>query len=168
MVTQKVRVTSTSVISAVEDADNYTSFMPDSYIEKSVLIQRSSEFMDVYHLLDLPFVSNRHYIYRMARTVDPSRGRVRLDWILIPRESEYADFMDSMDVEHGHPIYLDTSVGGWDIIPLSNGEIDLIYRIYADPAGRLPNFLVSKSNRVAARGVVGDMIREAKRRDKRD
>jgi len=160
-------VSSASLISAIEDVGNYCSFLPDVYLERADLLGQTSFFIDGYQLLNPPFIANRHYVFRLMRSVDSSVGVIHLNWIPLPRNSKYSAFLDSMDLQYGHPVYLDMNVGGWEIKSLPQGGVELSYRILTDPAGLVPDFLISKANRITAPKIVEQMISEAIRRDRK-
>jgi len=167
MVKQTSSVSPASLISAIEDVGNYCSFLHDSYLERADLLGKTSSTIDGYQLLNLPLVANRHHIFRLVKHVDSSEGGIRLDWTPLPRNSKYIAFIDSMDAQYEHPIYLDMNIGGWEITTLPQGNVELTYRLLADPAGRIPGFLIVRANRITAPQMVQDMIHEAARRDRR-
>ncbi|MFQ6673580.1 MAG: hypothetical protein ACE5GH_02195 [Fidelibacterota bacterium] len=167
LVRQKASVTPGSMVSAIEDVGDYPGFIHDAYLERAELLRKTSDFIDGYQLLDLPFMANRHYIFRMTRDMNVSSGRIRLDWTLAPENSQYSGFLDSMDTIYGHPTYPAVNVGGWEIVPLETGRMEVSYRLLVDPAGWVPDFLVARGNQITAPRMVHDMIREAMRRDER-
>ncbi|MEE9166430.1 MAG: hypothetical protein V3U24_03075 [Candidatus Neomarinimicrobiota bacterium] len=167
MVKKTAPVSSGAMASAIEDVANYTRFLEDVYLERSDLLKRDPKVIEGYHLLDLPLISDRHYVYRMSRKGDSSDGSIRYEWTLVPRNSENRSFLDSMDAVHGTPVYVGENVGGWEIQRLPEGGIEVSYRLLIDPAGRVPDFLMARANRVTAPRMVRGMIEEAIRREKK-
>ncbi|MFQ6615519.1 MAG: hypothetical protein ACE5HZ_01950 [Fidelibacterota bacterium] len=165
MVTQKAPVTPETLAETIEDVDRYADFIHDAYLDRSDLLSRTPTGMDGYQFLRLPFIVNRHYIYRMVRQMNTDSGTIRFDWSLLPRDSQYADFLDSMDVLYGNPVYPHAVAGSWEIVPVSESEVRLTYRLYSDPAGLVPGFLVARANRIVAPAMVREMVAEAARRE---
>ena len=167
LVKQVSSATPAALIETIEDLGNYNKFLHDAYLERSDLLLKTDRFIDGYQLIDLPFVSNRHYVIRMIKHIDPSKKNIHLDWTPLPRTSGYTTFLDSMDALYHNPIYLDKNVGGWEVTVLTEEKTELSYRILTDPAGLIPDFLVLRANRITAPQMVTDMIREAIRREKK-
>lgn len=167
MVKQKAQVSFEFMIATVEDVGSYGSFLHGVYLKRSDLLHKTGNVIDGYQYVDAPFISDRHYVYRMVKKVNSSAGSIRFDWTLVPRESEYEGFLDSMDIVYSHPIYLKQNVGGWEIIDLSNGMIEVSYRLFADPGGWVPDLLVARANRATAPKMLQGMIDEAIRREKK-
>lgn len=165
MVTQESAIGVQVVVETIEDVGRYTDFIHDAYLERSDLLARLPDGLDAYQLLALPFMANRHYIYRMGKTMDRDAGIIRFEWFLLPRDSRYASFLDSMDVLYDRPIYPRAMAGSWEIVPVSPSKMRLTYRLYADPAGWVPYFLVARANRVIAPAMVREMVAEAARRE---
>ena len=168
MVKQVAAVSSTALLSAIEDVENYLNFIHDPYLKRSDLLKKTPHYIDGYQFFDLPFIANRHTIFRMVKNDGFDDGRVRFEWTLVPRESEYAAFLDSMDVIYKNPVYLALNTGGWEIIPLSGGKVEVTYRLHLDPAGWVPDFLVARGNLINAPKMVENMIKEAVRREKKN
>ena len=167
MVKETASVSSEAVISAIEDAGNYESFLRGVYLERSHLLRRSPGVIEGYQYLNLPFIADRHYIYRMVKSGNASDAHVRLDWTLVPRDSEYSEFLDSMAAKYGDPIYPAQNVGGWEIREQPEGNVVVSYRLYVDAAGWVPGFLMARANRITAPKMVTHMIQESIRRDSR-
>lgn len=166
MARQTAPVSPRAMMSAIEDVGNYAGFLQDVYLERSDLLSRTPRVIEGYQYLDLPIISNRHWVFHMVRKDGPSGERIRYDWTLVSRNSKYRAFLDSMDVLYGEPTYLNENVGGWEIVPLGESGVKVTYRLYTDPAGWVPSFLVARANRIIAAAMVREMVREAMRRDR--
>jgi len=165
MVKQMSSVSPSSLVLAIEDVDHYCDFLRGVYLERTAMLAQTELYIDEYQLIDLPLVSNRHYLLRLVKPVDSSKKNIRLDWTALPRNSLYTTFLDSMEKRYQRPIYVDKNVGGWEIIVKPQGRIEVTFRNLSDPAGLIPDFLITKLNRFTAPKIVQGMIQEAIRRE---
>ena len=85
------------IISAILDGENHEEFMGTSHVVES-------EFMDsplidttfVYQMLDLPIISDRHYITKNYTDTVKVDKHYRLNWLINHRENNlfFSDYMD--------------------------------------------------------------------------
>jgi len=61
-------------------------------------------------------------------------------------------------------VYLDHGAGLWVAEEIENNIIILSYRIYMDPGGSLPDFMIDIMNKVSVVNVFKDAVAEAQNR----
>ena len=82
------------ILEAILDADGQEVFLEDSYLKESKLLDYTiDDTTFLYQILDLPVISNRHYITKNY-TDTVSATHFRLNWVIDSRQSY--ELFDSM------------------------------------------------------------------------
>ncbi len=139
-----------TIVSALTDFNNYTSFMPDT-LEKCEQLHRDGDSYWVFQQLNLPIVSDRYYTIRL-QLGEPTEfpDWTVLHWTLAP-EPDYQ--------RKGRGSKVRFNNGHWSLRPQPDGSTQVIYYIHTDP-GRLWSWLVDMANKKA----VPDVVRAVKRK----
>lgn len=89
----------------------------------------------IYHIVtDMPFpISDRDIIIKKERFFDHQTG---IYSSILSKDSEFDYPTEYLNVEDFQ--------ANWKYIPLENGKTKVIYEVYADPGGSIPNWLVEK------------------------
>lgn len=154
------------VMSAVLDADGQQEFMASSHVVESTLLDfMINDTTFLYQMLDLPIVSDRHYITKNY-TDTLSSSHYRLNWEINSSQNmqHFKSLIDSKSSEYSNPIFVDDGVGSWEIKKAEMGKIFVSYYILINPGGWIPNYLISYVNKRLVPETVIAMVNEGKRR----
>ena len=155
MISNTVPFDAKTVLEVVYDVDNYDEIFLSSKQVSTTVLKSTARFTDAYqHLpVPIPFLSDRHYIFRMDYIKDN-----RVTWTLLSYENDYKSFLKERDIEFNKPVYLVSGHGIWDAINNGNKSCRLSYRVYMDSGGNLPGFLIEWLNRKALANIFQDVI----------
>lgn len=162
-VTYEAEVNLLILTDVIKNGQCHTEFLKESYLSESIQLQLTPNTFDAYQHLELPFLTDRHYISRSYINCVKSHSHIRMNWEMLPDNGEYENFLIEKNNEYGEIIYIDQSYGGWEVIQLDDKNVQVNYRIYLDPGGWVPDFLVNRSNQTVAPKTVYSMVKEAKR-----
>ena len=126
------------VKNVIDDADHYASFMP--YVAECRVISRDSASIVSYQRLSLPVVSDRDYVLQIR---DESRRGDNGEIVYINRwKSTEAGIAEKPGI-----IRVKINEGSWVLEPADSGKrTQATYFIYTDPGGKLPAWIINKSN----------------------
>ena len=154
------------IMEAILDGENHEEFMGSSHVIDSEFIGDSSaDTTYSYQMLDLPIVSDRHYITtNFNDTV--SVNHYRLNWMVDNEKNirDFTDFVDKKNKVHKEPIFIEDGVGSWELQHLGNGQTEVTYYVLINPGGWIPNRLVSYVNKSLGPDTVIMMVKEGGRR----
>ena len=145
----------------IMDVNNYKQFLKssDSFISNE--IKRTTHFVDGYQFIPIkiPFFDNREYLFRMYPSGFKDDDSISIiHWYLLD-ENEIV-----LDRENHSATYLSHGAGLWVAEQKSNNKISLSYRLYMDPGGSLPTFLIDMINKTSVVNIFEDVIAEAQNR----
>ena len=145
----------------IMDVKNYKQFLKssDSFISNE--IKRTTHFVDGYQFIpiNIPFFDNREYLFRMYPSGFKDDDSISIiHWYLLD-ENEIV-----LDRENHSATYLSHGAGLWVAEQKSNNKISLSYRLYMDPGGSLPTFLIDMINKTSVVNIFEDVIAEAQNR----
>ncbi len=149
--------------SVFEDIKNYEQALPSANnIDFEFVSSNQDTIYGYQHIkINVPFVKDRHYVYRMLRH-NPKRGHAC--WVLRDQEGSFKDYIDQQAKERGKPIYLSDGVGVFKVEPEQNtSQYTVSYSLYMDPGGNLPDFLINMINERGLVNMFRDVLKEAKR-----
>jgi len=150
MVRKVMDVPIEAIMEVLAHEERFAEFMGPVYLEEArILNANTSDYHDVYQYLDLPrILRDRHYVVRLftERDLGGAKGKHRVWWTMLPAD-HYADVVAAESEEHSDPIYIAATEGCWEIDPLPGGELQLTYRLFTDPGGKVPDWAVGIGNR---------------------
>jgi hypothetical protein len=125
-----------AILAVMQDADNYTSFMPNC-IESSKIVMKGDTFQIHRVITDSPWpVSDREGIYEFNYKYFPDSSQVVVSFKAItetygPTREDCIRVVDAK--------------GYWKFVELEGKEIYVEYVIYANPGGNIPYWLSNMS-----------------------
>ncbi|MCF7808013.1 MAG: hypothetical protein K9M49_04550 [Candidatus Marinimicrobia bacterium] len=161
-----VRSTPDLLLDVIHDIENYEKFLTSAKSIDFETVKKQDKIIIGYQHINVPYFSNRHYLYRFDLDVLQLNERMVTGWELIPIADEYTSFIELMNSAYDGPIYLEEGVGRFVIDPIDNSRVRLSYRLYMDIGGWIPGSLVEKSNKVGVLNLVRDLVIEAEKRSK--
>jgi len=159
------------VISAILDGENHEKFMGTSHVVESEFIgDNSSDTTFVYQMLDLPIISDRHYITKNYTDTVRIGSHYRLNWMINSNENEllFSDFISDKNSKYGSPIFMKDGAGSWEVKEIDENRISVSYIVLTDPGGWIPNQIVSYVNKKLGPETVLMMVEEGRRRYEKD
>ena len=157
MIKDTISVNSKKIINVISNVENYDTIFVSSKLVSTTVISRKKNMIDAYqHLpVPIPFISDRHYIFRMSGFEDESN---EISWILLNKnDKNYIDYVLNRENFLDNVIFLNTGVGIWKINKLDQDVSEVSYRVYMETGGRLPKFLVEWLNKTAANNIFNDV-----------
>jgi len=155
------------IIDAILDADGQEKFLKDSHLKESQLLGYSiKDTTFLYQILDLPIISDRHYITKnYTDTIAPNH--YQLNWMINSDQNFllFDEFIESKREEHGDPIFIVDGVGSWEVKALNYDQTLVSYYVLIDPGGWIPDYLVSYANKALGPDTVLLMLKEGKKRE---
>ena len=154
------------ILEAILDADGQDEFLENSHLVESTLIDFSiKDTTFLYQILDLPIISNRHYITKNY-TDTVSSAHFRLNW-MIDSEQNYRlfkDIIDEKNQQYNEPIFIENGLGSWEVKALSYDLTEVSYYVLIDPGGWIPDYLITYGNKSLGPGTVLLMLEEGIKR----
>ena len=154
------------ILEAILDADGQDVFLEDSYLKESKLINYTiKDTTFLYQILDLPVISNRHYITK-NHTDTVAATHFRLNWVIDTKQSYslFDDLIQSKRIEYSDPIFIENGLGSWEVKALNYDQTEVSYYVLIDPGGWIPNYLVTWANKSLGPDTVLLMLDEGDRR----
>lgn len=129
------------VWAAITAYERYPEFMPRTL--EAAVRRRAGVEVDFYSKLSMPWpVGQVSYVIRLVHAAD----RSRIDWEMLP----------------GSGVGVKTNRGGWRFEAREKKTL-VVYRLFFEPAGSVPAFLVNAGTRISLR----DVIRAVRQRVRR-
>ncbi len=145
----------------IMDINNYKLFLKSSDSFISIEIKRTSEFVDGYQFIpiNLPFFDNREYLFRMYPGGYKENDEISfIHWYLLDEDKTI------LKKENRSATYLNHGAGLWTAEQRLNNKTFFSYRIYMDPGGSLPSFLIDIINKNSVVNIFEDAVAEAQKR----
>lgn len=164
MVEQSTSLPLSVVSDVVMDVGHYSDFLISAGKMYSEEISRAESSLDGYQYIsiDVPFFSDRKYCFRMNRNgVSPEDTLSLVHWYLLNEDGKHSNFLKNTDFE---AVYLDHGAGLWMAYKRADGSVIISYRLYMDPGGTIPKFLVDKINQMSIVNIFRDALVEAQKR----
>ena len=155
------------VVDAILDGENHEEFMGTSHVVESEFID--SPIVDttfVYQMLDLPIISDRHYITKNYTDTIKVNRHYRLNWLINSKQNIlfFSDYIDKKNEKYGTPIFVEDGAGSWEVEYIDDKTISVTYIVLTDPGGWIPNQVVSYVNKKLGPDTVIMMVEEGRRR----
>lgn len=145
----------------IMDIDGYSDFLKGSSSIISKKLKKTSDFVDGYQFIpiNIPFFENREYLFRMyPRSYRNDDNTSIIHWHLLDRDLQYLN-SDSLTAT-----YLNYGAGLWVAEKSTENKTYISYRIYMDPGGSLPSFLIDMINKTSVVNIFNDVVAEAQKR----
>lgn len=137
------------VFSVLLNVGDYARVLGDNkYLEAEEVFLSEKEIIG-YQYAKIPIIPNRHYLFRFdlasyEQSLESETNQ--LHWVLIEGNGEYKEFIDNKKVINNNPIYIQNGAGLWSVRELSSGKYEHSYRLYLDPSGWMPAWLLNSFN----------------------
>ena len=164
MVHKEIMISPDAIADVIMDVGHYGDFLSSAGALKSITLDNTSLYLDGYqHIsISIPFFSDRRYCFRITdRDWSVKNEKILVQWILLDKNNKYTKYLQNNDSD---AVYLDFGAGVWMASPTSDGTIDISYRLYMDPGGSIPNFIIDMINEVSILNIFKDALAEAARR----
>ncbi len=156
------------LLEIIHDIPNYGAFLKSASAIDFGIVKTAEDHIIGYQHINIPIVSNRHYLYRFDLDTLPQKGEYISGWELISADvPEYQSFISEMTGKYGASVYLDDGEGIFRIRPAENGLWEISYSLYMDIGGRIPGFVMEFVNVEGITGLVRDLLNEADQRNQR-
>lgn len=162
LIKQQVDIDPITVVNIIEDVNNYGNVLKSAKSSVSTLLFQNDEGIFAHQYLELKYVKDRHYAFKMYYPFDNSN---RIDWELIP-ERIFNAFDESSEV-NTKGVYVDIGYGSWTADKIEGGLTEVTYRLVMHPGGNVPNFVTDYINKVTIVDLFEDVINEAQKRSNR-
>lgn len=114
---------------------------PERRFKKQVLLRETESERWTYEQISVPVVSDRDYVMHVKLEQPAASGHCSVSF-----ETEDDPARPAVPGFVRIPIIR----GHWDVFPIADGRLSVQYRIFSDPGGGLPAFLVRGGQRSAA------------------
>ena len=145
----------------IMDVNNYKQFLKSSDSFISSEIKKTTDFVDGYQFIpiNIPFINDREYLFRMYPCGFKDDDSISIiHWYLL-NENE-----NIVDEKNHSATYLSHGAGLWTAEENLNNITSFSYRLYMDPGGSLPTFLIDMINKTSVVSIFEDAIAEAQNR----
>ncbi len=145
----------------IMDVDNYESVLSntDGMISNSESITDSLVVAYQFIPINLPFFDDRHYYFELKKSdLSFNKKQILVKWSLIDKD------LLNKDRNSLNAIYLKYGAGIWMAEIDEFDNILLSYRIFMDPSGSIPDFIIDKINEISIVNLFTDVLIEAKKR----
>ena len=161
MVKKDIELPKNILQDVIMDVNNYKQFLKssDSFISNE--IKRTTHFVDGYQFIpiNIPLFDNREYLFRMYPSGFKDDDSISIiHWYLLDENKI------DIDKKNHSATYLSHGAGLWVAEKKSNNKTSLSYRLYMDPGGSLPTFLIDMINKTSVVNIFEDVIAEARNR----
>ena len=147
------------ITDVIMDVNNYNSFLTNSESFKSEVVNQYDKNLIGYQYIkvDIPFFDDREYYFKMSREqISDQDTTTMCFWVLLEPFKKKANNINA--------IYLEYGAGIWKSEQISPGKYNISYRLYMDPGGSIPTFVVDIINETSIIGLFQDALNEAYRR----
>ena len=161
MVKKEINLPKEILQDVIMDINNYKQFLKSSGSFISNEIKRTTEFVDGYQFIpiNIPFFDNREYFFRMYPSGFKDDDSISIiHWYLLNEQRPILKKKDHSAT------YLNHGAGLWVAENQFNDTTSFSYRIYMDPGGSLPTFLIDLINKTSVVNIFEDAIAEAQNR----
>jgi len=153
MARAEVDVESARIFAVITDFDNWVNFMP--YVHESEIIDRSDQSESVYLRFRGPFIKDRSLVSEV--TLEKKIGGIEryvMKWQLAEERTQELNIRGI--------IVPKSNTGYWELQPIGDGTKTYVtYYVHADPAGKVPKWMVNFAYKQIAPSVFKAVRRQA-------
>ena len=160
LVEREIKISPVIIQNILIDILNYNNVLKSSGSLKTKLFKQNNIFLDGYQYIDsgMLFISDRKYCFRMKFSEYANDNNVLMEWYLLSNQGEYKQYISTNDLD---AVYLDYGAGTW-MIEKKTDELYLVsYRLFMDPSGYIPDFIIEKVNEISIYNIFNDVMLEA-------
>jgi hypothetical protein len=114
---------------------------PERRFKKMELLRQTDDERWTYEQISVPVVSDRDYVMHVKRTQPASSGRC---------EVTFETVADPSRPPVQGLVRIPVIRGRWQLMPVADGRVSVLYEIFSEPGGAVPAFLAKGSQRSAA------------------
>jgi ribosome-associated toxin RatA of RatAB toxin-antitoxin module len=153
MARAEVDVESARVFAVITDFDNWSNFMPN--VHESKIIDRSDQIEWLYLRLRGPFTKDRSFISEVTFEKNIGGvGRYIVKWQLAEERTQELNIKGI--------IVPKSNTGYWELRPIGDGTRTYVtYCLHADPAGKIPKWMINFANKRTVPSVFEAVRRQA-------
>ena len=153
MAQAEIDVESARIFAVITDFDNWANFMPN--VHESKIIDRSDQVKWVYLRFRAPLIKDRSFVSEV--TVEEKINgmeRYTMRWQLAEERTQELDIKNI--------IVPKSNTGYWELRPTGDGaRTSVTYCLHADPAGKIPRWMINFANQQVAPKVFKAVRRQA-------
>ena len=124
-------------------------------IKAHKIVRESGELRVQYEQISYPVVSERDYAMSVMRDSKLEGGKCRIRF----RVTNGADAPPTPK----NFVRIETLYGSWEFSPRADGKSDVAYRIFSEPAGSIPAFVVHGAQRDTAKSAFNEVMASVKK-----
>lgn len=149
-----------AIVQVLQEVNRYNQFLRAKNRLKAKSIAITDSAIIGYQRWLVPIWNDRTLVFAM-KVVESPQNTLAF-WTLLPQNEDKRYtipqelFQNSVRMTYG--------AGYWECKPLPNGKTQLTHRVFMDPSGHLPSFLINYINKRGLLEQVEDVVQEAKRR----
>jgi hypothetical protein len=114
---------------------------PEKRFKKMELLRQTDDERWTYEQISVPVVSDRDYVMHVKLNQPASSGRC---------EVTFETVTDPSRPPVQGLVRIPVIRGRWQLMPVSDGRVSVLYEIFSEPGGAVPAFLAKGSQRSAA------------------
>ena len=164
MVSYETNISFLSIQEVLMDVKNYESFLSSSNKMVTKEIKKDSGMVVGYQFIPInfPFMNDRHYYFKLIKNeINIKNSPTLVKWFLLDKNTQLLAIQSLNDA---NAVYLKYGAGLWLVDSFDKNKIKISYRLFMDPGGSIPNFLIDKINEISIINLFKDVIAEAERR----
>ncbi|MCB9674789.1 MAG: hypothetical protein H6737_06705 [Alphaproteobacteria bacterium] len=147
----------------VTDVPAAKDFSSETLLAAEVL-GRDGKSVDYYQHLDVPGWTMANDRFWVLRGTDTSAGDVRsFRWERFDWRTAYPELAKRIEADHKGSVEPDPNYGSWRFEP-ADGKTRAVYTLCSNPGGSLPEWVQKAAATRTLPGTIGDVMREAGRR----
>ena len=162
LIKNKIEIPLNIIQDVIMDVNNYSSILKNSRGMMTDILEVTDSTVIAYQFIpiNIPFMDHRHYYFSLKKNelLDISEEIILADWHLIDQDRfNFSKYSSSA-------VFLKHGAGIWMAKNNNKGDMILSYRIFMDPNGSIPNFIIDKINEISIVNLFQDVVIEAEHR----
>ena len=164
MITYETSIPLLGIQEVLMDVENYESFLSSSSRMVTKQLKKDDTAVVGYQFIPInfPFMNDRHYCFKLIKNeINIKNSPTLVKWFLLDKNTQLLTIQSLNDA---NAVYLKYGAGIWLVDSVDKNNIKISYRLFMDPGGSIPNFLIDKINEISIINLFKDVIAEAERR----
>jgi hypothetical protein len=163
-ISQVVDIPPDAIIEVLEDVESYNDVLMGNRNMICNLVEEESETITGYQYYKIPLIRDRYAVFEMKKKYLTPSGDIRSEWILLPQTDHSALSLPDYHYDKS-PLSIDTGAGVWMFEDAGDGKWLAIHRLYMNPGGWIPDFIVERVNRKGLAELYNDVMNAASKSD---